>query len=307
MLPSNVLPLKRSEHDVKLAEDLKLYLGMTGDQTFDKLSMENKEEIGNRLERILRIVANGSLVSLMISVIHKMYTTHDKQHSNSLDNMTAKLLGEAVPDMNRLINDNVLTSQPREKISNTAEKPEVSDALVGLECFDCGKIFKSRHSLFGHRREIHSGETEVHSCPECGKTFGRKRNLKAHRESQHYGKRFPCQLCVRTFSKRSSVKEHINNIHKNKYFRDDAEDKGSESECNSTESRGHKPEEKLMGQYEGIRICGPRSSPKVANHRLPAVANLFRIHGLTLLGGGGYGEDFRSNRPGAVMSNVGKG
>merc|ERR1712227_485078 len=50
-----------------------------------------------------------------------------------------------------------------------------------LTCMDCGKLFKSKRSLFGHRKEKHSGMLEVHSCPECGKSFGRKSNLKAHR------------------------------------------------------------------------------------------------------------------------------
>ena len=58
-----------------------------------------------------------------------------------------------------------------------------------LTCTDCSKLFKSKRSLFGHRKEKHSGVVEVHTCPECGKTFGRKSNLKAHRESVHYGKK----------------------------------------------------------------------------------------------------------------------
>ncbi len=74
-----------------------------------------------------------------------------------------------------------------------------------LTCADCGKLFKSKRSLFGHRKEKHSGVTEVHHCPECGKSFGRKSNLKAHRESLHYGKKFPCSFCERIFTNRSSV------------------------------------------------------------------------------------------------------
>lgn len=45
-------------------------------------------------------------------------------------------------------------------------------------CQTCKKIFKNKRCLNRHRREKHSGQAEVHSCPECGKTFNRKSNLK---------------------------------------------------------------------------------------------------------------------------------
>ncbi len=80
-------------------------------------------------------------------------------------------------------------------------------SLGELTCVDCGKVFKSKRSLFGHRKEKHSGVTEVHHCPECGKSFGRKSNLKAHRESLHYGKKFPCSFCERIFTNRSSMNQ----------------------------------------------------------------------------------------------------
>lgn len=85
--------------------------------------------------------------------------------------------------------------------------------LTELHCSDCGKLFKSKRSLFGHKKEKHSGISEVHHCPECGKSFGRKSNLKAHRESLHYGKKFPCAYCERIFTNRSSMNQHIKKTH----------------------------------------------------------------------------------------------
>jgi len=94
-----------------------------------------------------------------------------------------------------------------------AHNHENHGAIQELTCTDCGKLFKSKRSLFGHRKEKHSGVMEVHTCPECGKTFGRKSNLKAHRESLHYGKKFPCVHCDRIFTNRSSMNQHIKKTH----------------------------------------------------------------------------------------------
>ena len=47
-----------------------------------------------------------------------------------------------------------------------------------LSCSDCGKLFTSKRSLFGHKKEKHSGTLEIFSCPDCGKNFSRKSNLK---------------------------------------------------------------------------------------------------------------------------------
>lgn len=84
-----------------------------------------------------------------------------------------------------------------------------------LSCSDCGKLFTSKRSLFGHKKEKHSGPMEIHTCPDCGKNFSRRSNLKAHRDSLHFGKKFPCSLCERIFTNRSSMNQHIKKTHSN--------------------------------------------------------------------------------------------
>lgn len=82
-----------------------------------------------------------------------------------------------------------------------------------LSCADCGKLFTSKRSLFGHKKEKHSGTLEIFPCSECGKNFSRKSNLKAHRDSLHLGKKFPCSFCDRIFTNRSSMNQHIKKSH----------------------------------------------------------------------------------------------
>lgn len=82
-----------------------------------------------------------------------------------------------------------------------------------LSCPDCGKLFTSKRSLFGHKKEKHSGQLDIFPCPDCGKNFSRKSNLKAHRDSLHFGKKFPCCYCDRIFTNRSSMNQHIKKSH----------------------------------------------------------------------------------------------
>lgn len=82
-----------------------------------------------------------------------------------------------------------------------------------LICPDCGKLFTSKRSLFGHKKEKHTGPVEIFPCQDCGKNFSRKSNLKAHRDSLHFGKKFPCSFCERIFTNRSSMNQHIKKTH----------------------------------------------------------------------------------------------
>ena len=51
--------------DIKLAEHIMGHLGLSRELPFDMLTRDDQMMIGNRLELILGIVANGALVSLI--------------------------------------------------------------------------------------------------------------------------------------------------------------------------------------------------------------------------------------------------
>jgi len=55
---------------------------------------------------------------------------------------------------------------------------DVHGNMDRLICPDCGKLFTSKRSLFGHKKEKHSGPIEIFPCTDCGKNFSRKANLK---------------------------------------------------------------------------------------------------------------------------------
>ena len=55
--------------DVKLANNIKFHLGLSGNTSFDMLPEESRESIGDRLKLILRMVASGALLSLMSSIL----------------------------------------------------------------------------------------------------------------------------------------------------------------------------------------------------------------------------------------------
>ena len=231
----NSLNLLQEDSDIKLAELIMGQLGLSCDLTFDLLTKENQILVGNRLELILGIVGSGALVSLINTILNDSDvkklasmrgiiakgSLHDLNDSQCPENVSTIIEDEIKDDETdrsyrpkELRSGSVAGNTLQEGSSLFPDQQPSTSALKGEKCLDCGKIFKNKHSLKGHRRELHSGVTETHSCPECGKKFGQKRYLKAHRESLHYGKTFPCQLCDRIFTKNSSMKEHIMRTHR---------------------------------------------------------------------------------------------
>jgi KRAB domain-containing zinc finger protein len=80
-----------------------------------------------------------------------------------------------------------------------------------LPCDVCGKKFKTKTSLFVHRREQHElGDKRKVKCDVCSFVSKGARNLKKHKETHSkaaYSK-FQCLYCHRTFRNRNSLVVH---------------------------------------------------------------------------------------------------
>ena len=62
--------VEESESDIKLAKDIMSHLGLSENNPFDTLSKDDQAVVGNRLELILGIVANGALVPLVNCILN---------------------------------------------------------------------------------------------------------------------------------------------------------------------------------------------------------------------------------------------
>ncbi|KAF0311669.1 Zinc finger protein 160 [Amphibalanus amphitrite] len=95
------------------------------------------------------------------------------------------------------------------------------DAIAGLRCSVCHKIFKNRDSLRKHRA-LHEGRTVCHvmaglRCSVCQKTFKSRDSLRHHR-ALHEGRTIcvpchvmaglRCSICQKTFKSRDSFRHH---------------------------------------------------------------------------------------------------
>jgi len=82
--------------------------------------------------------------------------------------------------------EELLTEQPLNLVKKDRKrKPSSIEAMIEvhnrdvhanmdrLVCPDCGKLFTSKRSLFGHKKEKHTGAVEIFPCPDCGKNFSK--------------------------------------------------------------------------------------------------------------------------------------
>lgn len=80
--------------------------------------------------------------------------------------------------------------------------------ISGLKCLECGKCFKTQHSLDVHSK-THSKERPF-SCEECGKTYRTLSLRNAHIYSCHKTPNHACQECGKSFRQRAHLHIHMN-------------------------------------------------------------------------------------------------
>ena len=120
-------------------------------------------------------------------------------------------------DMRELGFNNIWTLLPEEDKSEEEEEgesnpcDEVDDLItqppkvdtVRWSCEKCQSTFKSKKSLYGHTRAVHS---EPVGCKECGKLVD-LRNINRH-EKSHKGILFCCSICGKSRSSAQTLKFH---------------------------------------------------------------------------------------------------
>ena len=197
--------------DIKLANHILGHLGLSRELPFDMQTKEDQMMIGNRLELILGIVANGALVSLIDctlngSDVKELASIRGITSSScSIDMNDSKWKHNVrctIPEdkMNEVTHDNgpdnkqgmtilknkELNYEVNSKCHCRSKNEDDSKTSLNIvnrtmdKCQFCGKILKDKKALRGHMREVHFA-TAAHSCPECGMTFVRKSTLKVRR------------------------------------------------------------------------------------------------------------------------------
>ncbi|XP_049306552.1 uncharacterized protein LOC105231629 [Bactrocera dorsalis] len=78
----------------------------------------------------------------------------------------------------------------------------------GLECSQCGRVFKKKEHLTQHVK-LHAG-LRPFKCKEeqCGKAFSRKEHLMRHEISHSGRKLFSCDVCHKPFSRKDNLNKH---------------------------------------------------------------------------------------------------
>ena len=95
-------------------------------------------------------------------------------------------------------------------------KESKASAEQKMDCFDCGKSFKSRSRFIRHYKTRHSSLTPEFRCFQCSSQFNYKRLLTTHisgTHNQNPGSQYICDICEKEFSSEVYVRVHISCVH----------------------------------------------------------------------------------------------
>lgn len=129
------------------------------------------------------------------------YLIIDKSLSN--DEKTVKIINAPVvsedSDYFCKLNDEM-----KEEFST---KPLTEAEKTSLICETCGKSYKNKKSLRGHKL-IHTNNSKIRSCEICGKVLAAV-NYNRHVNSHDENKKQKCSFCDKTFHQLSNLKSHM--------------------------------------------------------------------------------------------------
>lgn len=103
---------------------------------------------------------------------------------------------------------NQVNATPTSKQSSQPAVPIPEPGPTGLDCSQCGRVFKKKEHLTQHAK-LHTGHRPF-KCNEvgCSKTFSRKEHLMRHIISHTGKKMFSCDLCHKLFSRKDNLNKH---------------------------------------------------------------------------------------------------
>lgn len=84
-----------------------------------------------------------------------------------------------------------------------------------LECAHCAKKFKTKASLEGHIKTLHSDRVEEKQfvCGICSRSYFHKRHLDYHLRKHNNDRRYECDKCDKSFFYSDAVKWHKIRFH----------------------------------------------------------------------------------------------
>ena len=91
--------------------------------------------------------------------------------------------------------------------SGTVARNDGAQAVKGVACHLCDKVFQTRSYLKVHIQGTHYG-LKPHVCKDCGKAFSRSSLLSEHRRIHNDNLSFECDICQRRFRWKSSLNLH---------------------------------------------------------------------------------------------------